>query len=141
MPSLRSSIAIRPNRPRACSPRCAPRRGRAALRMPRDYRREKPLRCVRGKSGAVVVSRRTPASVVVARRKPAKSDAPIPAADVIEFIETVCLIPEGKLVGKPFVLQQFQKKIIELIYDNPRGTRRAIISVARKNAKTCLAAC
>src|SRR5215472_10880653 len=131
MPSLRSSIAIRPNRPRACSPRCAPRRGRAALRMPRDYRREKPLRCVRGKSGAVVVS----------RRKPATSDGPITAADVIEFIETVCLIPEGKLVGKPLVLQPFQKEIIELIYDNPRGTRRAIISVARKNAKTCLAAC
>jgi len=77
----------------------------------------------------------------VSRRKPATSDGPITAADVIEFIETVCLIPEGKLVGKPLVLQPFQKEIIELIYDNPRGTRRAIISVARKNAKTCLAAC
>ena len=77
----------------------------------------------------------------MSRRKPATSDGPITAADVIEFIETVCLIPEGKLVGKPLVLQPFQKEIIELIYDNPRGTRRAIISVARKNAKTCLAAC
>src|SRR5262249_8259119 len=27
------------------------------------------------------------------------------------------------------------------LYDNPVGTRRAIISVGRKNAKTCLSAC
>jgi phage terminase large subunit-like protein len=82
----------------------------------------------------------------VPRRKQAVAtaaavDGPICAADVVEFIESVCLIPEGKHVGQPLVLQPFQKEIIELIYDNPRGTRRAIISVGRKNAKTTLAAC
>jgi len=39
------------------------------------------------------------------------------------------------------VLQDWQQELIRLIYDNPHGTRHAIISVGRKNAKTCLAAC
>jgi len=54
----------------------------------------------------------------------------------IEWIERRCRIPEGKDVGKKVVLRAFQKKIIKKIYDNPYGTRRAIISVGRKNAKT-----
>jgi phage terminase large subunit-like protein len=60
---------------------------------------------------------------------------------VIAFIEGVCLIPEGKLVGQPLVLQDWQKDFIRLIYNNPHGTRRAILSVGRKNAKSTLAAC
>jgi len=34
----------------------------------------------------------------------------------------------------------FQKKFIRQIYDNPRGTRRAYLSIARKNGKTALIA-
>jgi phage terminase large subunit-like protein len=79
----------------------------------------------------------------VTRRKPQspKRDDPVTAADVIAFIQQVCLVPEGKLVGQPLVLQDWQQELIQLIYNNPHGTRRAIISVGRKNAKTCLAAC
>lgn len=45
-------------------------------------------------------------------------------------------MPEGKFVGQPVRLTEFQKHDIRIIYDNPRGTRRAIISRARKNSKT-----
>jgi len=77
----------------------------------------------------------------VARRKPKPIDDRVTGADIIAFIESVCLVPEGKLIGQPLVLQDWQKDLIRLIYDNPVGTRRAIISVGRKNAKTCLSAC
>jgi phage terminase large subunit-like protein len=78
----------------------------------------------------------------VAKRKSKPNDDTISAADVIAFIQQVCLVPEGRLVGQPLVLQDWQQELIRLIYDNAQGpTRRAIISVARKNAKTCLAAC
>jgi phage terminase large subunit-like protein len=73
--------------------------------------------------------------------KPKPADDRVTAADIIAFIEQVCLVPEGKLIGQPLVLQPFQREIIELIYDNVGGTRRAIISIPRKNAKTCLSAC
>ena len=63
------------------------------------------------------------------------------AVDVIAFIERCCFVPEGLFVGQPLKLLGFQKEIIRLIYDNPHGTRRAIISVGRKNAKSTLAAC
>ena len=52
------------------------------------------------------------------------------------WVETHLRIPEGKDVGKPFVLRPFQREIILGIYDNPVPTRYAIISVAKKNAKT-----
>jgi phage terminase large subunit-like protein len=55
---------------------------------------------------------------------------------VIQFIETYCVVPEGQHVGKPVVLAEFQKKFILDIYDNPHGTDTAILSIARKNAKT-----
>ena len=35
---------------------------------------------------------------------------PVTAADVIAFIETVCLVPEGKFVGQPLKLQDWQKR-------------------------------
>ena len=50
-------------------------------------------------------------------------------------------MPEGRDVGQPLKLRPFQKRIVRRIYDNPHGTRRAIISVGRKNAKSTLAAC
>lgn len=59
---------------------------------------------------------------------------------VIEFIQTYCLTPEGEHVGKPIILAPFQKKFIKEIYDNPAGTRRAYLSIARKNGKTALIA-
>lgn len=58
----------------------------------------------------------------------------------IKWIETHCRIPEGKDVGKPVVLRSWQRKEIKRIYDNPHGTRRAILSFGRKNAKTTMAA-
>jgi len=59
---------------------------------------------------------------------------------VIAFIENYCLIPEGKFVGKPMLLDDFQKKFILEVYDNPAGTRRAYLSIARKNGKSGLIA-
>jgi phage terminase large subunit-like protein len=59
---------------------------------------------------------------------------------VIAFIETLCPVPEGKLVGKPIKLMNFQRKFILDIYDNPKGTSRAYLSVARKNGKSALIA-
>ena len=65
---------------------------------------------------------------------------PSRAADVIEFIERFCKVPEGKLVGEPIVLAPFQKKFIKDIFDNPAGTRRAYLALARKNGKSALIA-
>ncbi|MBV7454805.1 terminase large subunit [Acidovorax sp. sif1233] len=59
---------------------------------------------------------------------------------VIEFIQRYCLVPDGAQVGQPLVLDQFQKDFIRAIYDNPAGTRRAILSVSRKNGKSGLIA-
>jgi phage terminase large subunit-like protein len=77
----------------------------------------------------------------VPRRKQDPDDDKVTGADIIAFIEEVCFIPEGKYVGKKFELFEWQKAEIRRIYDNPHGTRRAIISMGRKNAKTTLAAC
>ncbi|HKD37471.1 MAG TPA: terminase large subunit, partial [Pirellulales bacterium] len=75
-------------------------------------------------------------------RRRRTADDVVCAADIIEFIETVCFVPEGKFVGKKLALADWQKDLIRLIYDNPHGpTRRAIISMGRKNSKTTTAAC
>ena len=55
---------------------------------------------------------------------------------IINFIERYCVVPEGDLVGKPVVLDEFQRAFIISIYDNQHGTDTAILSIARKNAKT-----
>lgn len=60
---------------------------------------------------------------------------------VIAFIERFCLVPEGTLLGKPVKLLDFQRKFILAVYDNPAGTARAYLSIARKNGKTGLIAC
>ena len=59
---------------------------------------------------------------------------------IIEFIETFCYVPEGKFVGKPVKLRQWQKDIIHAIYDAKPTPRTAIVSIGRKNAKTTLCA-
>lgn len=58
----------------------------------------------------------------------------------IDWIERFCRIPEGRDVGKPVALREWQRTELRKIYDNPAGTRRAIISFGRKNGKTALAA-
>lgn len=58
------------------------------------------------------------------------------ADKVLRFIGRYCVVPEGAGVGKPLELAPFQVQFIRDIYDNPKGTRRAILSVARKNGKT-----
>lgn len=54
-------------------------------------------------------------------------------------------VPSGKGAGKPFRLRQWQKDFIFDVYGNldengNRRTRRAILSIARKNGKTALIA-
>ncbi len=56
----------------------------------------------------------------------------------IEWIQTHCRIPEGRLVGQPVRLTIEQRSWIEQIYGSP--TRRFILSMARKNAKTAFSA-
>jgi len=60
---------------------------------------------------------------------------------VCAFIERYCIVSEGDLIGKPIKLEPFQKKFILAVYDNPAGTRRGFLSIARKNAKTATIAC
>src|SRR4249919_2936862 len=81
------------------------------------------------------------------KEKPAEvqenSPAPkkkVSGARVIKFIEDYCRIPEGKKVGQLVKLEDWQKDAICKIYDNKAGTRRAILSFPRKNAKTSLSA-
>ncbi len=62
------------------------------------------------------------------------------AARNIAWIEKWLKVPEGRDVGKPVKLRTWQKAEIKRIYDNPHGTRRAILSFGRKNGKTAFAA-
>jgi phage terminase large subunit-like protein len=60
--------------------------------------------------------------------------------DIIRFIETLRL-PDGTSAGKPFVLRDWQKKILREVYDpvnsiGKRQVREAVLSLARKNGKT-----
>ena len=71
----------------------------------------------------------------MATRKP---KAETRADKVIRFLSTMCLTPDGEHVGKPMVLAEYQKQFIRDVYDNPAGTRRAILSIARKNGKSAL---
>lgn len=59
---------------------------------------------------------------------------------VCEFIERYVVTPEGKHIGKLMKLEDFQRKFILEIYDNPHGTHTAILSIARRNGKTALIA-
>jgi len=51
----------------------------------------------------------------VVRRKPKPIDDKVTGADICAFIRQVCLIPEGKFVGQPLVLQDWQREFIELV--------------------------
>lgn len=50
-------------------------------------------------------------------------------------------MPEGDKVGQPLRLADFQLAFIRDVYDNPAGTKRAYLSIGRKNAKTALISC
>lgn len=78
-------------------------------------------------------------------RSPAKSRGKVKPKPVkklsraqrnIDWAEKFIRVPEGKFVGQPLKLAPFMKADFKAIYDNPHGTRRAIISRGRKNAKT-----
>jgi phage terminase large subunit-like protein len=58
----------------------------------------------------------------------------------VAWIERYIRVPEGRFVGKPLKVAPYMVKDLQAIYDNPAGTRRAIISRGRKNAKTVEAA-
>tara|TARA_R110000782_G_scaffold47256_1_gene104015 strand:+ start:451 stop:1980 length:1530 start_codon:yes stop_codon:yes gene_type:complete len=55
---------------------------------------------------------------------------------VLDFIQQFCVVPEGDKVGQPVILAPFQIDFILEIYDNKAVTDTAILSIARKNAKT-----
>lgn len=81
----------------------------------------------------------------MSKRKRATTCLPPPAEltrgeRVCKFIETYCRVPEGKLVGRPMRLDAFQQEFVTAVYDNPHGTRLAILSIARKNGKSGLIA-
>lgn len=59
---------------------------------------------------------------------------------VCAFIERYCIVPEGKLMGQRMVLEDFQRKFILEVFDNPHGTHTAVLSIGRKNGKTALIA-
>lgn len=59
---------------------------------------------------------------------------------VCAFVETFLTAPEGDHVGKPIKLEDFQRKFILDIYDNPYVTHTAYLSIARKNGKSALIA-
>jgi phage terminase large subunit-like protein len=58
----------------------------------------------------------------------------------IKWFEDYLRIPEGKFVGDKLEVAEFMREDLRAIYDNPAGTRRAIISRGRKNGKTIEAA-
>lgn len=60
---------------------------------------------------------------------------------VVAFIERYARVPEGSKVGQPLQLAEFQRRFILEVYDNPHGTRRAYLAIARKNGKSALIAC
>ena len=58
------------------------------------------------------------------------------AERVMMFCTTYMRVPEGELVGKPIHLEPFQQSFFYAVFDNKHKTRRAILSIARKNSKT-----
>lgn len=58
------------------------------------------------------------------------------AERVCRFIEKYLKVPEGALVGQPLKLADFQRRFIYDIYGREHPTRRAYLSIARKNSKS-----
>src|SRR5690625_5673840 len=81
------------------------------------------------------MSRRSPRSLISAAMASSKR-----STRNIRWIERYCRVPEGKDVGKPVKLRGWQRAELRKVYDNPHGTRRAILSIGRKNGKTSISA-
>jgi phage terminase large subunit-like protein len=68
------------------------------------------------------------------------------ANHAIEFIENYCKHSKGKMGGKPFILELWQKALVAAIFgivhkiDGTRKYQEVILIVARKNGKSTLAA-
>ena len=68
------------------------------------------------------------------------------AMKAISFIEKFCTHTKGELAGKPFILEEWQKKIVGDLFGwknkktHLRRYRVAYIQIARKNGKSTLAA-
>jgi len=63
---------------------------------------------------------------------------------VIAFIEEFCRLPKGGFgatAGAPIRLRPWQRQIVHSIYSADRRPRQGVVSVARKNGKSLLAAC
>jgi phage terminase large subunit-like protein len=88
----------------------------------------------------MVMKRRTAKKPRAVKEAPPDVRVKASGQDVINWIEKYCRIPEGKKVGELVELEPWQKTEIKRIYDNKAGTRRAILSFPRKNAKTSLSA-
>jgi phage terminase large subunit-like protein len=54
----------------------------------------------------------------------------------MRFVEAHCRIPEGDHVGGAVHLADFQEDFFYAVYDNVVRTKRAFLSMARKNSKT-----
>lgn len=64
---------------------------------------------------------------------------PAYATRVVEWIETFCMLPSGKL-GVPFILEPYERMILELIFgfvdeDGNRRFKEALVEIGRKNGK------
>jgi hypothetical protein len=66
--------------------------------------------------------------VVKRRSKKKPVDPHWRSARAIAWFEDFLHIPEGKFVGQPLKVAEFMREDLREIYDNPAGTRRAIIS-------------
>lgn len=55
---------------------------------------------------------------------------------VCRFAQEHLVVPEGALVGKPLVLDDYQVAFILALFDGPVPARKGILSVARRNGKT-----
>jgi hypothetical protein len=53
----------------------------------------------------------------------------------IKWIQDYLRVPEGRFVGEELEVTEFMREDLRAIYDNPHGTRRAIISRGRKNGE------
>jgi phage terminase large subunit-like protein len=64
------------------------------------------------------------------------------SAEYVDWVERHCVVPEGRreLIGRPLKVAPFMREDFEAIFDNPAGTRRAILTRGRKTGKTIEAA-
>ena len=60
------------------------------------------------------------------------------AERVVRFLEEFLAVPEGKDGREPVGLRHWQREFIDKVYSTP--TRRAILSMGRKNGKSAITA-